>query len=717
MLEALYLQHFKGYESYNVMFPSGLTLITGPNYSGKTRLLHAILFAFWGVSAVPGGAKLVPSRGRKPSDTMVQARFYHQGHTYQVDRKISTAKLYEDNELIATGTTAVNREMESRLNTPQKFFMRLKYAEQSETQALLTLGAGELHKVIEHVSGANLVNRVIERASKTASAAQAGLDALGSLGNLDDLRAQEQALANDLRARYADLEEHKAVETQLQDEADHKGAALYAYEVQNRENRRIQQEKSTLETRLVEAQENMRLAQTEICDHGDLAGKAPELRASLDYELGRRRRVEDWVLEVESLTVQLASIKQTEDTHLAELEKQKAALAELGEDRTTELLGVQLEAQARYDELTRQRHELDLAISDAICPTCNRPFEGQNSEALINRQHEVEMTRRAAGEALNRARDEHAMAKVTADRIRAVNGDIVATERLLDLNEQRGVMLNSEMEDAGLQLNQEMAKGELIQPDEIDALQAEVTQAEQASGVVWSAKGRLKAAKAQAEEYESALAELPESPPYVDTTELSKSLDRLREAVKEANRNVLSRTTAYGARHSEWTALLAKVNAEAERQGQVRELQKQKETATDLTKYLRSNRDRFLQELWGQVMAYASNVAIACTGGDIERVERTSDGSFQFIEEGEIAAIEGASGAQKSIMSIGVQLALDLLLPDTFGALLLDEPTSQMDAERSLALTQTLAETGRQIIMVSHREMDATVAQGHIHLE
>lgn len=717
MLEALYLQHFKGYESYNVMFPSGLTLITGPNYSGKTRLLHAILFAFWGVSAVPGGAKLVPSRGRKPSDTMVQARFYHQGHTYQVDRKISTAKLYEDNELIATGTTAVNREMESRLNTPQKFFMRLKYAEQSETQALLTLGAGELHKVIEHVSGANLVNRVIERASKTASAAQAGLDALGSLGNLDDLRAQEQALANDLRARYADLEEHKAVETQLQDEADHKGAALYAYEVQNRENRRIQQEKSTLETRLVEAQENMRLAQTEICDHGDLAGKAPELRASLDYELGRRRRVEDWVSEVESLTVQLASIKQTEDTHLAELEKQKAALAELGEDRTTELLGVQLEAQARYDELTRQRHELDLAISDAICPTCNRPFEGQNSEALINRQHEVEMTRRAAGEALNRARDEHAMAKVTADRIRAVNGDIVATERLLDLNEQRGVMLNSEMEDAGLQLNQEMAKGELIQPDEIDALQAEVTQAEQASGVVWSAKGRLKAAKAQAEEYESALAELPESPPYVDTTELSKSLDRLREAVKEANRNVLSRTTAYGARHSEWTALLAKVNAEAERQGQVRELQKQKETATDLTKYLRSNRDRFLQELWGQVMAYASNVAIACTGGDIERVERTSDGSFQFIEEGEIAAIEGASGAQKSIMSIGVQLALDLLLPDTFGALLLDEPTSQMDAERSLALTQTLAETGRQIIMVSHREMDATVAQGHIHLE
>ena len=67
-------------------------------------------------------------------------------------------------------------------------------------------------------------------------------------------------------------------------------------------------------------------------------------------------------------------------------------------------------------------------------------------------------------------------------------------------------------------------------------------------------------------------------------------------------------------------------------------------------------------------------------------------------------------------MSVGVQLALDTLLPDTFSALLLDEPTSDMDTDRALALTQALSQSGRQIIMVSHREMDSSLAQSHIHL-
>jgi DNA repair exonuclease SbcCD ATPase subunit len=86
MLEAITLEHFKGYEKFHVIFPPGLTLITGANFSGKTRLLHAVLFAFWGVSAVPGGSKLVTTRGRKPGETKVTAQFYHHGNTYRVQR-------------------------------------------------------------------------------------------------------------------------------------------------------------------------------------------------------------------------------------------------------------------------------------------------------------------------------------------------------------------------------------------------------------------------------------------------------------------------------------------------------------------------------------------------------------------------------------------------------------------------------------------------------
>jgi DNA repair exonuclease SbcCD ATPase subunit len=143
---------------------------------------------------------------------------------------------------------------------------------------------------------------------------------------------------------------------------------------------------------------------------------------------------------------------------------------------------------------------------------------------------------------------------------------------------------------------------------------------------------------------------------------------------------------------------------------------RERQTSTRLTKYLRDNRDRFMAELWGQITAYAGAFAAQCTGGAISGVSRSADGTFRFSEDGFEDEMVTASGSQRSIMSLGIQLALDTLLPDTLGALLLDEPTADMDAEHASTLTTALANANRQIIMVSHREMDAAIAQAHIDL-
>ena len=87
-----------------------------------------------------------------------------------------------------------------------------------------------------------------------------------------------------------------------------------------------------------------------------------------------------------------------------------------------------------------------------------------------------------------------------------------------------------------------------------------------------------------------------------------------------------------------------------------------------------------------------------------------------FTEDGYTDEVITASGSQRSIMALGVQLALDTLLPNTLGALLLDEATADMDEAHATALTQALANSNRQVVMISHRAMDATIAQAHIDL-
>ena len=78
--------------------------------------------------------------------------------------------------------------------------------------------------------------------------------------------------------------------------------------------------------------------------------------------------------------------------------------------------------------------------------------------------------------------------------------------------------------------------------------------------------------------------------------------------------------------------------------------------------------------------------------------------------------VEAASGAQRSIMGLGVQLALSEMLPSSLEALMLDEPTADMSETVSLALATLLSKSDNQILMISHRELDGAVSDNAIHL-
>jgi len=143
-------------------------------------------------------------------------------------------------------------------------------------------------------------------------------------------------------------------------------------------------------------------------------------------------------------------------------------------------------------------------------------------------------------------------------------------------------------------------------------------------------------------------------------------------------------------------------------------LSKKLNTAKELNKYLRDNRDRYTGEVWDFFLGSASTFVSDCTNGAITEIQRTESGQFQFVEDDEVMGIKDASGAQEAIMGLSVQMALAQAAQCPLDILLVDEPTADMDAEHSMAVAGMLSTKGHQVIAISHREMDASLCNNVI---
>ena len=67
-------------------------------------------------------------------------------------------------------------------------------------------------------------------------------------------------------------------------------------------------------------------------------------------------------------------------------------------------------------------------------------------------------------------------------------------------------------------------------------------------------------------------------------------------------------------------------------------------------------------------------------------------------------------------MGLAVQFALATSAPCPLDIIIVDEPTADMDPERSLATTMMLSTAGRQVIMISHSQMDNSICENTIAL-
>lgn len=194
------------------------------------------------------------------------------------------------------------------------------------------------------------------------------------------------------------------------------------------------------------------------------------------------------------------------------------------------------------------------------------------------------------------------------------------------------------------------------------------------------------------------------------------TLAELREALASARTrhgSVLADQSNAATLLNRWTNALEQLKQNSDRRATA---EKRLAKIKHLQKHLKENAEGYMGKVWASFLQQASQFVAQCTGGDIEGLQRTDDGAFVFLEEGQEMQLEEASGAQEAIIGLAVQVSLSGAAPCHLNTVLLDEPTADMDPDCSLATMVAMKALGVQVIFVSHHQTDNTLCDNAITL-
>jgi len=708
MLHNLHLIGFKKHTDLQVPLKPGLNYIVGPNYSGKSSILHSILFALGGVASVPGGAEVAYGWGSKRTQVTVG------WDKYQVTRTRTSGgtEMWQDGLSVASGITAVNNRLTDTFGMSSRDLMKVIYAEQGSTAALVSeLGEGEVNRLIETLSGVQEVDTYVKTISSMRSEVKGALSSYylpDGAPSLSELKAAAEVNAGNLRIRAMELKQAEAARVMAEKELE-KWDAEYTAAVKVEE---LKERIASLTNRIEELTEQRDSVPLEAKIEESQVQEAKNRAISADKE---RAFIQEKLRESTNYTATLKAAQEQVDflikscateQELEELEKEITKIKKIIGSYDGSISEADQEWAAQKNKLEAKR----ALLKESVCPTCLRPYDGPevNPETL-----ELEIVSLKEKQAqLHRKRATLVSEKnAEDDRLQVVSKKLIlARANQKDLADAT----------AKLEALQDVPRETVTDKDFQAAIDTANRVKNEYHDLVSLREAYLRSAEHHRKmaEYLSAT-ETSLSVHQTELAALGKTLDSeiilaKRQEAAKAHRKTFSEVNSLSIQVSELksqgNSLSGAIETEESRLKQVAKLMGREEQLNRLRKFLLDNRARFLEGVWSKVLAYASQVMQVTTGGALQELSRV-EGAFRYKEEGsdKFRPLAAASGSQKSIIGIGLKLAMAKSLPCGIDFLLLDEATSDMDAIHSAALMKYLGGCGLQVISVTHNPEDLAV--------
>ncbi len=729
--------NFKKLRQFRATFQEGLNVIVGDNAAGKTTLLQAIECALYGPGVVPGRKDMIPTWGQTTWKLVLTFRL--DGTDYVLTRSKSTARLArqlpDDEELVANGHTSVNAAVAELIGLTAKDYNLFLQSQQGQTAGVLTFGAAALNRKVEEYSGVALIDRVQSLAQEEARTHKAQAEALAVPAEaLEAAGEQVTALAD--AALDAEASMHKAQEAldalptpESLAEPDVDPDALQA----RRErilSLRGQHERAVQE--LAHALQRRDAAQQRF-DEVTAPAEAADLEAEAEA-LGRR--VKDAASEVGRLQRALSEQAHRWDEFLKAqsrlnghpseadirdaLDDEANTRAELHDRRRAEGQHV-----AMLDQQIRQRQAL---AKDALCPTCGTRLSEHDPQALAD-EIDALAARRDTHE---RAETELARACRAADeQVRQLEAGLAASEA----HAARVTALRAALEADGVDLTtgESPVESQLVVARETheglvgekatldhqrEQLAAEQRRYRRLAASVTTEREYVEQAREALADLEHRLAEA-EADGLPDESAIDAARQAWRKYLDDKSALGLKRRDAYHAvtlakqsfeqAQKDLGRARGDVTALETRRGEASQAEKAADQAGRLARFLRERRAGYLQEVWDAVLAAASRQVAMASKGMVSRLVY-ADGDFLFEEEGILAPVTSASGAQLGHIGVAVRIGLSRALYGSGALLIFDEPTEAMREHHAAGLAASLAGAAAQCLLITHREQDQDLA-------
>lgn len=681
IIEKLIATNFKKHKSINLDFTPGRNLITGSNYTGKSTVLQAILVGLYGNAMAPGTAKDLVHDDAK--DFCVEL-WLDNGVCITRTAKNSSV-LDPQGEVQVRTHTAVNKWCEEMLETDRKTFLRVFASEQGSPQALLAMEGSELQRFLESAIGLDVLDKVTKKVRTHLTKTTAERDAHAELmletevvGEYIDQCGQYEIQIDAASSTAASCKAIiETAERELkQDKAEHIRQGEVAASLS-----RYRGDKKTLAAMMADIPKHVKQVPLDKIAKA-LAEEYDRLK-DMDMGWHRLKRVaadtaemQEELLKVDSLLLQQLPKEVSSEEAREHLSLCIAAVQRAGEDVSA----------------------VENSLNSRTCPTCDRPFEGVEGEEVLaeklvalreaadaavakkNKAREVLVVDQKGEENYAKALKRHERAK---DQQAALNGHVdklgaealklrrVFTPGYADGSLKTGLDVQKRSLEEQQLANRDAKKDDqrresvqlkldaLVEP-ETEELNLEELAMEIESNNALLIQTTNKRAEA--------------SNQLTDCTAKLNSLEKLLEA----NQSILERFDIRAKAAENYAAIVEGLN---------------------------QARQTAVKDAFAQVMGIASEFAKACTGGDITEVYMGEAG-IRYKEGGRARGTVSASGAQKTLIGLGMKLGLSQVIRSPFNALLLDEISADMDPDVSLACLTVLGEYCEQALIVSHTASD-----------
>lgn len=209
--------NFRALATVDVVFADGLMGLVGRNGTGKTSMLHALMFAWYGSDGIPYKKTSLPGPG--PEDTRVEVEFTLGARHYRVERVIRrrdaaiSAALFADGEELARGAEGVTAEVTRILGGHAELAIS-RFVAQKQLDALSALDPAPRKRLILRLLGVEGAEEAIgnlrEQMSDFDRAIKARRGVLPDGGTIDARITEAEATVATLTAEGTNLA-HDAV--------------------------------------------------------------------------------------------------------------------------------------------------------------------------------------------------------------------------------------------------------------------------------------------------------------------------------------------------------------------------------------------------------------------------------------------------------------------------------------------------------------------------